>query len=188
MGALGDFTTRILLMVDGHPLSNSMGAGSGADPAGPIGALERVEVIKGPAGSVYGPSAFYGVVNLVTSTSVGGSEVFAGGEVAERELRGEEAAATWRGAAGPVKVLASADGFNFRGDDWVLPELTQAYGLQSGTAIRHMDFSEAQSGYLHASYQGYDVRSGCGHDYDGLPAMVRPLHGTRSRGSPACWT
>jgi outer membrane receptor protein involved in Fe transport len=177
MGVLGDFTTRTLLMVDGHPLSNSMGADLGRSIPVPLSALQRVEVIKGPVGSVYGPSAFLGVINLVTTTGTGGSEVSAGGEAAQGALRAGEASAAWRGMAGPVAVLAAAAIDSHRGLDWNLPELNAAYGQPPGHVVERMDFTSAQNGYLRATWRGLDVRGGCGHIDNGLPSSLKPVHG-----------
>ena len=64
-----DYTTRLLVLVDGHPVNNSLGIAEhalGLDLPVPLGLVERIEVVKGPAGGVYGPTAFLGVVNVVT--------------------------------------------------------------------------------------------------------------------------
>ena len=43
-----------------------VGAEFGMDPA----TFERVEIIRGPASSIYGDSAFFAVVNVITKTPV----------------------------------------------------------------------------------------------------------------------
>ncbi|MDP2318260.1 MAG: hypothetical protein Q8O42_02830 [Acidobacteriota bacterium] len=50
-----------------------IGAEFGMDPA----MFERVEIIRGPASSLYGDSAFFAVVNVITRTgaSLGGAEI-----------------------------------------------------------------------------------------------------------------
>ncbi|MFY9271362.1 MAG: TonB-dependent receptor [Candidatus Manganitrophaceae bacterium] len=57
---------RVLTLIDGRP----------AGPADSFGSLtrnsvERIEVLKGPASSLYGPSAMSGVVNIITKKSSG---------------------------------------------------------------------------------------------------------------------
>ena len=67
----GDYNSRILLMVNGHRVNDNVfgqaeiGAEFGLDPA----LFERVEFIRGPASSLYGNSAFFGVVNVITKSS-----------------------------------------------------------------------------------------------------------------------
>src|SRR3954463_10445041 len=63
-----DVDTRILVLLDGHPMNDPWSARSQASElfTVPRDDIERVEVIRGPASSVYGSSAFFGVVNIVT--------------------------------------------------------------------------------------------------------------------------
>jgi iron complex outermembrane receptor protein len=69
----GEPNSRILLLVNGHRVNDNIygqaeiGAEFGIDPA----MFERVEIIRGPASSLYGDSAFLAVVNVITRT--GGS-------------------------------------------------------------------------------------------------------------------
>jgi iron complex outermembrane receptor protein len=67
-GRPGDYNTRLLLLVDGHRLNDNVydQALSGAELPLPLQVLERVEIIRGPSASLYGTSAFFGVINLVT--------------------------------------------------------------------------------------------------------------------------
>jgi outer membrane receptor for ferrienterochelin and colicins len=64
----GDYNSRILLLVNGHRGNDNVfgqaeiGAEFGIDAA----MFERVEIIRGPASSIYGDSAFFGVVNVIT--------------------------------------------------------------------------------------------------------------------------
>ena len=67
----GDYNSRILLLVNGHRVNDNVfgqaeiGAEFGLDTA----LIERVEFIRGPASSLYGNSAFFGVVNVITKSS-----------------------------------------------------------------------------------------------------------------------
>ena len=73
----GDYNSRILLLVNGHRMNDNVfgqaeiGAEFGLDPA----MFERVEVIRGPAASIYGDSAFFAVVNVITKpgAAIGGA-------------------------------------------------------------------------------------------------------------------
>ena len=66
----GDYNSRILLLVNGHRVNDNVfgqaeiGAEFGMDPA----MFERVEIIRGPASALYGDSAFFAVVNVITRT------------------------------------------------------------------------------------------------------------------------
>ncbi len=62
---------HVLVLVDGHP--------TGATGLGSMSALnvERIEVLKGPASSLYGSSAMGGVINIITKKSSGPLSGFA---------------------------------------------------------------------------------------------------------------
>lgn len=66
----GDYNTRFLLLIDGHRLNDGVydQAPVGTDFPIDLSLIERVEVIRGPASSLYGTNAFLGVINVVTVT------------------------------------------------------------------------------------------------------------------------
>ncbi|HVE85506.1 MAG TPA: TonB-dependent receptor [Myxococcales bacterium] len=63
-----DADSRILVLLDGHPLNNPWSSQSQTSELFtlPPGAIDRVEVIRGPSSSVYGTNAFFAVVNIVS--------------------------------------------------------------------------------------------------------------------------
>lgn len=65
---LGDFNTRILLLLDGHRLNDGLyeSAPMGSDFPVDIDLIDRIEVIRGPGSSLYGTNAFLAVVNVIT--------------------------------------------------------------------------------------------------------------------------
>ncbi|MBN2235225.1 MAG: TonB-dependent receptor [Opitutales bacterium] len=62
-----------LLLINGRPVSSSHGNI-------PTTSIERIEVLKGPASAIYGPSAMGGVINIITKQSEGSlsGNLFAG--------------------------------------------------------------------------------------------------------------
>lgn len=75
----GDYNTRLLVLVDGHRINDNLyDTGSiSRDAMVDLSVIERVEFIRGPSSSVYGSSAFFGVINVVTKRGhdVNGFEV-----------------------------------------------------------------------------------------------------------------
>ena len=67
---LGDYNTRILLLLDGHRLNDAVyeQAPLGSDFPVDIDLIDRVEVIRGPGSSLYGTNAFLAVINVITRT------------------------------------------------------------------------------------------------------------------------
>src|ERR1035441_10369680 len=80
--SLGDFNSRILLLVDGHRVNNNLTDGAFVDTAFllDMDLVDRVEVIRGPSAVLYGNNAFFGVVNVITRTGaqLNGFEVSGG--------------------------------------------------------------------------------------------------------------
>ncbi len=114
-------TQRTLVLFDGRPATDEY-LGNVDLAQYPLFALERIELVRGPASSVYGTNALGGVVNLLPRR---------GGATPETELYGEGGSFGLRrgGAAhgrmlGPVDVFLAGeamdtDGYleNSRGDD-----------------------------------------------------------------------
>ena len=67
-GRPGDYNTRVLLLVDGHRLNDAVynQAPIGTDFPLDVSLIEQVEVIRGPGSSLYGTSAFFAVINIIT--------------------------------------------------------------------------------------------------------------------------
>ncbi len=79
----GDYNTRILMLIDGHRMNDNIfdSAYIGQDSAIDVDLIERVEVIRGPSSSIYGSSAFFGVINIVTKRGQDVNGMEASGEV-----------------------------------------------------------------------------------------------------------
>ncbi|HEY0681375.1 MAG TPA: TonB-dependent receptor [Steroidobacter sp.] len=75
----GDYTTRVLVLIDGHRMNDNVyDFGSvGRESMLDVELIDRVEVIRGPSSSLYGSSAFLGVINVITKLGRGvdGAEV-----------------------------------------------------------------------------------------------------------------
>ncbi|MFQ3575208.1 MAG: TonB-dependent receptor plug domain-containing protein [Cytophagales bacterium] len=66
-GVAADRNTKIVFLVNGHQMNHESRDGAMAElDLGLLGDIERVEVLRGPAGLTYGSGAIAGVVNVVT--------------------------------------------------------------------------------------------------------------------------
>jgi iron complex outermembrane receptor protein len=65
---LGDFNTRILVLIDGATVAEPWNqfVGIGNDLPVNIDDIDRIEIVRGPVSSVYGTNAFLGIINIVT--------------------------------------------------------------------------------------------------------------------------
>jgi iron complex outermembrane receptor protein len=79
------FSNELLVLVDGRPVYTQTSGGVYWDTLDlPLEDIERIEVIRGPGGSVWGANAVNGVVNIITKSSSdthGGLVVVGGGNV-----------------------------------------------------------------------------------------------------------
>lgn len=118
-GLPGDYNTRVLVTINGNRINDP-----GFD-GGPMGRqfpldmdlIERIEVIPGPGGAVYGQNAMFGVVNVVTrdGAGLGGAELAAAYRHPQVMREGR---ATWgRKFDNGLDVLVSASGMRSRGED-----------------------------------------------------------------------
>ena len=70
-GKPGDYNSRVLLLINGHRINDNVfgqaevGPELGMDPS----MFERIEIIRGPGSSLYGDSAFFAVVNVITKSA-----------------------------------------------------------------------------------------------------------------------
>ncbi|MEW6066891.1 MAG: TonB-dependent receptor [Nitrospirota bacterium] len=75
----GDYNSRILLLIDGHRINDNIFDSFliGQDAIIDVDLIDRVEVIRGPGSSLYGSSAFFAVVNVITKrgADIEGTEV-----------------------------------------------------------------------------------------------------------------
>ena len=64
----GDYNTRILLLVDGHRLNDNLydEAMLGTEFPVDINLIQQIEIIRGPASSLYGSNALFAVINVIT--------------------------------------------------------------------------------------------------------------------------
>ena len=70
-GRLGDWNSRILVLIDGHRINNNVlgQAMLGNEFLVDVDMIDRVEIVCGPSSSLYGANAFFAVINVITRTA-----------------------------------------------------------------------------------------------------------------------
>ena len=114
----GDYNARVLLQVDGHRLNDNVFGSAliGTEFPLDVDLIERIEIIRGPSSALYGTSAFFAVINVITKHAAALDER----DSRHRQRSGAstryEGRATYsrRFAAGP-ELLVSATGFHSDG-------------------------------------------------------------------------
>ncbi|NVC64486.1 TonB-dependent receptor [Vibrio sp. 05-20-BW147] len=146
-------SNQVLFLVDGVRINSAAGGISFNHI--PVGIIERVEVIKGPGGALYGSDAIAGVINVITTSSESseGSVVSLGaGSDAQKEANFSTTRAFANGG-----VLKLAGGFEeTEGFDIKDPETGLNYGYESQNlfASYSQAFNDEFSGS--ASVRWYD--------------------------------
>lgn len=164
----GDYNTRALLLVDGVRNNDNIydQAAIGTDFGIDIDLIDRVEFIAGPGSSVYGPNAFFGVINVITRN--GGD--FNGAKVSLEagSARTGKARATYGGRTeNGAEWLVSASRYSQRGRDLHFSEFDTP-GNNGGVA-RNLDFDRSTS--LFAKLKASEL-------------TLTLAHGERKKGTP----
>lgn len=174
LNLLGDPSTRLLVLIDGHPMNGALGMGQSfwdRDLPVDLRALERIEVITGPVGSVYGPTAYFGVVNLVTrGASTQGGSAFVAGDADGLRPNAGEAGVYYGRRVGDFAFTLDLNFFRSNGHDYAFPELE---GLDrptpEGGSVAGADWLAAQNGYGTVSWKDLTLSFGWGDRKKGLP-------------------
>jgi iron complex outermembrane receptor protein len=165
----GDYSTRVLLTIDGRRVNDNVfdqaliAEGFQLDLAD----AERIEIIRGPSSSLYGSSAFFGVVNVVTKSATAGrsADVTVGGGTlghGEIRLRGRHTFASGVSVSGSGGET-SEDGVT----SLYYPEYDAAdtnFGLAIGR-----DYLRRQNLFGRVDYRGWSFVGGYNQRRRGLP-------------------
>ena len=140
----GDYNTRFALAIDGHRINDVVygQAATGLELGLPLIAIERVELLRGGAWSVYGQNALLGAIQVVTATGASRpglrvrsthnvtAETY--GDRADRDAiapRAQDISASYGYAEDGVDLFAAASYLVDRGlSSLYMPELASAEG------------------------------------------------------------
>lgn len=99
------------LMIDGHPVDFRPTTGNFfGEELIPLEAIERLEIIRGPASALYGANAFLGVVNVITrkGAAIDGARLTGRGALTQGHPGGGGGVVVGT-SSGPFDVLLAAD-------------------------------------------------------------------------------
>src|ERR1041385_2508661 len=152
---LGDFNSRVLLLVNGHRVNNNLTDGAFIDTAFilDVDLIDRIEVIRGPGSVLYGNNAFFGVINVVTCNGAQVHGVELSGEYAEFD--------TYKGRitygnsfSNGVTLLLSGSLYDSEGPDKIFYKEFNTPAQNHGIA-RHRDDDAFGSFFGSVSYQDF---------------------------------
>jgi iron complex outermembrane receptor protein len=110
-GDTGRFSNKLQVLVDGRSIYSPLFSGVLWETQQvPLGEIERIEIIRGPAGAVWGANAVNGVINIITRPADGGGRAARVEAGAEGSLRlGLRAGAMLDGDAGGWRAHAQVE-------------------------------------------------------------------------------
>lgn len=167
-GRAGDYNSRILLLIDGHRVNDNIydSAPLGTEFPLDVDLIERVEVIRGPGSSLYGNSAFFAVINVITRRG--------------EELRGGEVSA----AAGSFDTYKGRATYGDRFTNGVEAFLSGSISDSNGDRLFFKEFADPASNNGITEHTDYD------RSYSTLAKLsladftLQGLYGSRTKGIP----
>ena len=122
-GRPGDFTGRIMLLLDGNQVNNNIynSAGLGYTGIIDVSLIQRVEYVSGAGSAMYGNNAFFGIINIITKQGhdINGAQVI--GEASSHS--GKEVKFNYgKRLENDAEILLSASGFNSDGQNHFYPD------------------------------------------------------------------
>ncbi len=158
----GDYNGRVLLLVNGHRMNDTIfeQALLGTESPVDVSLIDRVEVIRGPSSSLYGTSAFFAVINVITRSgrSLSGGEVEgSAGSQARLQARVTAGGRTARGFEGLFSAsLYGSDGnTGLYFPEFDLPPETDGFA-------RDADRDRASSVFASGTAGGFSAQAGLG--------------------------
>ena len=164
----GDYGSRFLLLIDGYRANDAVydQAALGADALIDVDLIDRIEYVPGPGSAVYGPNAFFGVVNVITKAGGSIDGVQAATALGSHGERKARVSYGWQGDNG-AKLLLSATSASRRGQDLYFPEFDTP---EQNRGIAHgLDNERWQSLFAKMSYGELAVSAGYVDRTKGVP-------------------
>ncbi len=138
-GRPGDFTGRIMLLVDGNQINNNIYNSANLEYVGILDTsiIERVEYVPGSGSIIYGNNAFFGIINVITKRGHDINGVQVVGEAASHNSK--EAKVNYgKRLDNGADILLSASGFNSDGQNLFFPDTVVQLPGSNGVA-RNLD-------------------------------------------------
>ena len=168
-GRTGDYNSRVLLLVNGHRQNDNLLDSAAVDTEFilDVDLIDRVEVIRGPSSSLYGNSAFFGVINVITKdgADLKGAEV--SGDFGSFDAYKGRVSYGNRFKSG-LALLFSGSYFDSEGDKSLYYEEYDDPETNNGIAWRR-DYDRSKSFYAQGSYKNFTLSGAYVSRKKGIP-------------------
>ena len=166
-GRPNDYNNRILLLIDGHSTNESMWGSAflGDEQALNLRAVERIEVVRGPASALYGTGAMFAIINIITQsgTSQGNRVELGGGSYGRQSASAAGGFAL--GSRGAIAMSAIVE--NRDGRDLYFPEFDSP-ATHNGIA-HNLDYQRRAGARFSAQLRDLSLRAQYTYRVTGIP-------------------
>jgi len=163
-----DYNSRFLLLLDGHRMNDDFygSAYVGTESLVDVDLIDRVEIIRGPSSSLYGTSAFFAVVNVVTRkpASYPGLHL-SGGDASYGTPSGSVTFA--RAFEGGPSVLASGSAYGSRGQSLFYKEYDDP--LSNNGVVDKGDYDRYRRLFTTATFKDFTFQLAYNSRDKGIP-------------------
>jgi len=160
-GRPGDYNTRLLFLIDGHRLNDNIynGVLIGTEFILDVDLIDHVEIIRGPSSSLYGTSAFFGVVNIITRRGRDLAGVEVSGSAGSFDTYAGRLSYGNAFQSGP-ELLVSGSAYDSDGQD---------LQFQGKGWSRDSDYDRANNAFSGISYKGFTLTGAYVSRKKGIP-------------------
>jgi outer membrane cobalamin receptor len=165
----GDFfNTRVLLLVNGHRLSDNVytAAMIGTEFPVDVDLIRRIEIIRGPGSALYGNNAVFAVINIFTRRGEDVNGVELASSVAS--LNTDQGRITYGRKVGALDYLLSGAFYTSRGHNSLFYPEFNSPDTNNGIAS-HVDDDQLGSALASASYRDLNLSAAYGTREKGIP-------------------
>lgn len=167
-GRPGDYNSRILLLLDGHRVNDNIfdSALIGTEGIVDLSVVDRIEIVRGPSSSLYGASAFFAVVNIITKSGrdLKGAEVSAWGGSFNTRSGSFSYGNRWPNG---LELLVSGSDSKSRGHALYFPEFDGQDGSDGWTGKR--DGDATRKIFLKAAFGDFSLEGAFSHRKKDVP-------------------
>ncbi len=168
----GDYNSRVLLLIDGHRANDNIydSALLGQEALVEADSIERVEVVRGPSSSLYGSSAFFGVINVITRRGASLNGVEFSGEGGSFETYKGRVSAGHKFESG-LEYFLTGSYYDSQGQDRLFYPEFNSPSSNNGVA-ENLDYERAWHFLGHASWNDFTLSAGFNARTKGLPTAA----------------
>jgi len=161
------YNSRVLLMINGLRTNNNIYEQAMLGPEFPldIDLIERVEIVRGPSSSLYGTSAFFAVINVITRKT----DQLKGGELDfdSASFGTYQGRASYGGEYRGADIVLSSGFYDSQGQTLFYPEFNSP-ATNNGLA-RNADYETYQHFLATVSFRGFTFQGIYGARTKGIP-------------------